>query len=127
RNRKEGSKIRAVSKFKNDDLPRALNRIGHVLAVRRGEAHTNAEVRQLRMRVMPPVEFGNGLGITLTRLGLHQYALLEMRLEQALEGHEKRRAVVTMPIGVSPRHYFRVVDLYFHLRVARERTIKRIE
>src|SRR5215467_8831992 len=104
---------------RNDDsLPRPLNRICHVLAVRRGEAHTDAKVRQLRMRIMPPVEFCYWFRIALTRFRPHQDAFLKMSLEQALERHEKRCTIVTMPIGVAAWHNLRVVDLHFHLGIA---------
>jgi len=79
------------------------------------------------MWIVAAVEFGNGLGIALTGLRLDQNAFLKMRLEQPLQCHEKRRAIVTMPIGIATRHNLRVIDLHFHLRVAWQRAVKRIE
>jgi len=79
------------------------------------------------MWIVPPVEFGNRLGIALTSLRLYQNPFLKMRLEQPLQRHEKRRAIMTVPIGIATGHNLRVIDLHFHLRVAWQRAVKRIE
>ena len=91
-----------------------------MLAVGRGEAQADAQIGQVGMRIMPAVEFGDRLGIAFAGLGLDQHAFLEMRLELALQRHEKRRAVVAMPIGEAARHDLGVVDLHLDLRVARQ-------
>ena len=72
------------------------------------------------MRIVPAMKFGDWLGITFTSFGLHQNALLEMRFEQSLQRYKKCRAIVAMPVGVSARDDFGIVDLYFYLRVARQ-------
>ena len=79
------------------------------------------------MRVMPPMKFGDRLGITFASFRLYQNALLEMRFEQTLQRHEKCRAVVTMPVSKSAGHDFGIVNLYFYLRIAWQRRIKAIE
>src|SRR4249920_895158 len=50
-----------------------------------------------------------------------------MRLEETLQRHEKRRAIVTVPIGVASWHNLGIIDLYLHLRIPRQRTVKRVE
>src|SRR5262249_21294641 len=107
--------------------PRPFQRIGHVLAVRRGEAHSDTEIGQIGVRIMPAVELGNWLGVALAGFRLHQYAFLEVGLEKTLQGDEKRRAVMTMPVRIASRHNFRVVDLYLHLGITGKRALKRIE
>ena len=79
------------------------------------------------MRVVPTMKFGDWLGITFASFGPHQNTFLEMCFEQSLQRYEKCRAVVAMPVGVSTGHDFGIVDLYFYLRVARQRRIKAIE
>lgn len=79
------------------------------------------------MRVVPTMKFGDRLGITFAGFRPHQGALLEMCFEQSLQRYEKCRAVVAMPVGVTAGHDFGIVDLYFNLRVARQRRIKAIE
>src|SRR5215470_12504934 len=115
---------RGPFRYQNDDLPRSLDRIGYVLAIRRGETHADAEIRQVGMGIVAPVEFGNWLGIALAGLRPYQNAFLKVRLEQALERNEKSRAIVAMPVGIAARHNLGVIDLHFHLRVARKRSVK---
>ena len=79
------------------------------------------------MRIMPAMKFGDWLGIAFTSFRLYQHTLLKMRFEQALQCDEESRAVVAMPIGVPAGHDFRVVNLYFHLRIAGQRCIKGVE
>jgi len=79
------------------------------------------------MRIVPTMKIGDRLGITFASFRLHQNALLEMSLEQSLQRYEKCRAVVAMPVGISAGHDFGIVDLYFYLRVARQRRIEGIE
>src|SRR5512136_2407247 len=107
--------------------PRPFDRVGHMLTVWRSKAHADAEIREFWMWVMPAVEFGNRLGIALAGLRLDQNAFLKMRLEQALECHEKRRAVMAMPICVASWHNLSIVNLHLHLRIARQRAIKCVE
>ena len=80
-----------------------------MFTVRGGEAHADAEIRQVRMGVMPTVEFSYRLGITLASVRLDQHAFLKVSLEDALQRHEKRRAIVTVPICVASRHNLGVV------------------
>src|SRR5262249_33305090 len=107
--------------------PRPFQRIGHVLAIRRREAYSDTEIGQIGVRIMPAVELGNWLRVALASFRLHQYAFLEVRLEKTLQGDEKRRAVMTMPVRIASWHNFRVVDLHLHLRITGKRTVKRIE
>src|SRR5262245_813126 len=98
--------------------PRALDGIGDVFAVGRGEAQADAQVGQLGMRVMPAVKFGDRFGVAFPGLGLHQHALLEMRFELTLQRDEERRSVVAVPVGEAAGYDLGVVDLHLHLRVA---------
>src|ERR1700674_4769750 len=110
-----------------ETLPRPLDRIGHMLAVGRGEAQTDTQIGQVGVRIVPAVELRDRLGIALAGLGLDQHAFLEVRLEQSLQRHEKRRAVVAMPVGVTARHDLGVVDLHLYLWIARQRGVERVE
>src|SRR5258705_3724115 len=92
-------------------LPRPLDRIRHMLAVRRRQTDANAEIGQFGMRIVPAMEFRDRLGIDLAGRGLHD-AVLEMSLELALQCDEERRAVVDMPICKAARHDLRAVDLH---------------
>ena len=108
-------------------LPGPLNRIGYVVTIRRRKAKTDTQVGQFRVWIVPAMKLGDRLGVAFTSLRLYQHAFLEMRLEQALQGNKECRAVVAVPIGVSAGHNFRVVNLHFNLRVARQRRIEGIE
>ena len=79
------------------------------------------------MRIMPAVELGNWLRVAFAGFRIHQYAFLEVRLEKTLQGDEKRRAVMTMPVRIASWHNLRVVDLRLHLRITGKRTVKGIE
>src|SRR5262245_39522006 len=107
--------------------PRPFHRTGHVLPIGRGEAHSDTEVGQFGVRIMPAMELGDRFGIALAGLCLHQNAFLKVGFEKTLQGNEKRGAVVTMPVREASRHNFRVVDLYLHLRIPWQRTVERIE
>ena len=97
-------------------LPRFLH-IGDVLAVGRGQADTDAQVRQFQMRIVPAMHLGDRLGINIAGLGLDQHAFLKVRFENALQRNEEGRAVVAMPVGVAAGNDLGVVDLYLDLRI----------
>src|SRR6185312_11125858 len=103
--------------------PRALDRIGHMFTVRRGKAQADAQIRQVGMRVMPAMKFGDRFGVAFSGFGLDQHTLLEMCFELALQRDEECSAIVTMPIGEAARHDLSIVDLNLYLRVARQRGI----
>src|SRR5581483_1454327 len=79
------------------------------------------------MRIVSAVKFRNRLGIAVAGFRLHQNTFLKMGLEETLECDEKRGAVVTVPVGVSVRHNFGIINLDFHLRIAGKGCVKRIE
>src|SRR5436190_19356897 len=73
------------------------------------------------MRVVAAVELADRFRIHVTCCRAHQDAFLELRLEDALERDEERRAAMAVPVGVSARRDLRVVDLDFCCRIFRER------
>jgi len=73
------------------------------------------------------MEFGDRFGIAFAGLGLDQHAFLKVGLEQPLQRHEERRAVVAMPVGIAARHDLGIVDLHFNFGIARQRRIERVE
>jgi hypothetical protein len=77
-------------------LPGPFHGIGHVLTVGGGKADTDAQIRQIGMRVVPAVKFGNRLGIALAGFRFHQHAFLKMRLEDALQCDEEGGAIVAV-------------------------------
>src|SRR5262245_64973332 len=82
-------------------LPGPLHRIGHVLTVGRGKADTDAQIRHIRMRVVPAVKFGNRLGIALAGSCFHQHAFLKMCLEDTLQCDEEGGSIVAMQVFVN--------------------------
>src|SRR5262249_44817159 len=93
--------------------------------------------RSRDLKHTPPPRYGRS-GVDYARGGTWQLAQSSTRrlspspvrlpgsLEKALQGDEKRRAVMTMPVRIA-WHNFRVVDLHLHLRITGKRTVKRIE
>src|SRR5262245_15572738 len=108
-------------------LPGPFRGIGHVLAVGRGKADTDAQIWQIRMRVVTAVKFGNRLGIALAGLRLHQHAFLKMRLENALQGDKEGGAIVAVPVCVASWYDLGIVNLHLDLGVSRQRAVKSIE
>jgi hypothetical protein len=98
-----------------------------VLPVRRCKTDSDAEKWQLRMGIVPAMEFRDRLRIDISGFGADQNPLLEMSFENALERDKEGLAVVAMPVGVSPRRDFRVVDLNLHRWITGKRRIKLIE
>ena len=71
----------ALTSDRRTTLPGPFDRIGYVVTVRRSEAQTDAEVGELRMRVMATMKFGDRLGITFSGFRFNQNTLLEMRFK----------------------------------------------
>src|SRR4029450_6584683 len=98
-----------------------------MLAVGRGKADTDAEIRQIQMRVVSAVKFGNRLGIALAGLRFHQHAFLKMSLEDSLPGDKEGGAIVAVPVCVASWHDLGIVNLHLDLGVSRQRAVKSIE
>src|SRR5688572_14627734 len=73
------------------------------------------------MRVVPAVEQATRLRIHVAGFRREDAAVVEARFEDSLQGHEKRRAVVAMPVGITTRGDVRAVDQDPGLGVARDR------
>lgn len=73
-----------VSDRRDTWSPWPLGRVGHVVAIRRGKAYADTEVRQFPMRIVPAVKLCDRLGIALAGFRLYQYSFLEMGFEQTL-------------------------------------------
>jgi hypothetical protein len=117
----------AFNNSNSAQLPRPFRDAYNVVAIARGQAKPDAGIDQLGMRVVTAVKFGHWLRIDVAGFRIHQRPLLEMRLEQALRAHEKRRAVVAMPIRVATWRELGAKDQHIGIRILRQRSIYRFE
>src|SRR5262245_1510617 len=108
-------------------LPRSFGNVGHVVAIGRGDADSDTQVRNRGMGIVTAMELADRFGVHVASFGLHQNPFLKLGLEDALQRDEEGRAVVAMPVGVSSRRDFGVVDLNLRLRILRQRRIELIE
>src|SRR5262245_65911652 len=76
-------------------LPRSFGNVGHVVAIGRGDADSDAQVRNRGMGIVTAMELADRLGVHISSLGLHQNAFFDIGLEDALTRDEELRAVVT--------------------------------
>ena len=97
------------------------------VAIGRGETDPDAQVRDFGVGIVTAVELGDRLRIDVTGLGLDQNAFLEFRFEDALQGDEERRTVVTVPVRIGARRDLGVVDLDLDLRILRDGRVQLIE
>jgi len=67
---------------------------------------------------MTAMKLSDWFGINVACLGVHQDALLELRLKNALQRDKEGSAVVAVPVRIATRSDLRIIDLDFDLRVA---------
>src|SRR4029450_8020073 len=108
-------------------LPRSFRNVGHVVTIWRGDADSDAQVRNRGMGIVTAIELADRLGGYVGGFGLHQNAFLELGLEDALQRDEEGGAVVAMPVGVPAWRDFGVVDLSLRLRILRQGCIELLE
>jgi hypothetical protein len=94
-----------------------LDHICNVFPVGRRQAETDTQVRNLRMRIMAPMELGDGLRVYVASLRFNQRAFLEVRFKNALQGDKEGGSIMAVPVGVAARCDLSVVDLNLDLRI----------
>ena len=98
-----------------------------MLAVRSRQTKSYTNVGKRFVRIVPAMKLRDGLRIHLPRRRVHQRALLEIRFENSFQRYEECRAVVAMPIRITERRNFGIVNLHLRLRIARQGSVQGVE
>src|SRR5689334_18000613 len=98
-----------------------------MILIGRRNRHSDTQIRELRMRIMPAMDLSDWLGVHVTPLGSNDRAVLEVRFEDALQGDKEGRAVVFMAAGVAARRDLGVVNLDLGGGILRQRGDERVE